>query len=220
MKCTLPAAAYNVGSTRRGFLFMSICTALASLARLGCADEAPIPQSTFPQFVAQNRTALAVGLTDVVRKLQSRAAEFRFAGLPLGTEIGFGLERTEESPTIFVTLKADTRSLPESQDPMTCDQSLNLVRYLLAERGTTYYSQKIKDQKIGLDEIDPAVGRQACDGLFLGISVALDRESFGDLSSIRSRLNVCQESVMLEAVVGPSDESDAARCSARLLPQN
>src|SRR4051812_44435083 len=50
------------------------------------------------QFVDQNRSALAVGASDIARRAQSRIEQFKFYGVPNGTNVSFGISIIDKLP--------------------------------------------------------------------------------------------------------------------------
>jgi hypothetical protein len=165
--------------------------------------------SAITGFVAENRTALAIGASESARKAQSRIEQFKFYGVPVGTEIRFSTSRLNELPMITLSITADTQSMRPVEEPLSCGRMLNLLRYILAEHGTTYYSQKIQQREISLGTLDATASQQACDAIVMDLSVALDGEGRNDL---RDLSGFCSKGVAIEAMVGPSGSRDVAHC--------
>ena len=170
---------------------------------------------SFREFVASHRVAVAIGLVELSRKIQSRIDQLGFEGVPSGSLINFSLSSLKQLRMITINASADTAPYTSKLPPISCDHLLRLVRYIIADGGSTYYEQKIMDHAIDLDKVDPEVSRQACRNVLRNLSIALDDKEIELLNSIDDTQHPCSTGMALEAGVG-SSSGEVSRCRADL----
>jgi hypothetical protein len=187
------------------------------VTRATADDEVGASARSWAEFFDQHRTEISIGVMEIVRQAQSRIQVFQFAGAPTGTMIDFGLSIREKSPVITINVSSDTTSLESGETALTCPELLNLVRYLIADGGSTYYAQRIRDRSVDLTSVNREVANAACNNVMSDLYTALDRDSFTQLSELEARTDLCRESVVIEAGVGSSSAPETIqRCRTGL----